>query len=125
MVQPIDREAFLAAAQALAEQSSALKPVSMPGLPACYSRQLITDHVFQAEDARTALKAAGMTIDRKVNAAIGLAQVLCDEAGRPLLDPWNPDHIRLLLSMPWSATSAVLGAEQSASPSDGGGTPNA
>ena len=97
MVQPIDRAAFLAALQAAAHP--ALTPTSLPGVGACFKRAVTAGDVLDADDAREALTAAGLTVDRKVNVAIGLAQTLCDEAGQPLLDPHNPDHIRLLIAV--------------------------
>lgn len=120
MVQPIDRAAFLAALQASAQP--ALKPASLPGVGDCWQRPVTAGDVLDASDARDALKAAGLTIDRKVDVAIGLAQALCDETGAPLLDPKNPDHIRLLIAQPWAVLRGALGADQ---PAAGDGSPNA
>ncbi len=109
MVQPIDHAAFLAALQATAQP--ALTPTTLPGVGACYKRAVTAGDVLDADDARDALKAAGLPEGRKVNVAIGLAQTLCDESGRPLLDPKNPDHIRLLIAQPWSVLRVALGAD--------------
>ena len=110
MVQPIDRAAFLAALQAAAQP--ALTPTTLPGVGACFKRPVTAGDVLDADDARDALKAAGLAIDRKVNVAIGLAQTLCDESGRPLLDPHKADHIRLLMAQPWSVLRGALGADE-------------
>lgn len=106
MVQPIDRSAFLAALQAAA--APALQGVDLPGIGPCYKRPVTAGDVLDADAAREALKAQGLSLDSKVNVAIGLAQTLCDEAGQPLLDARNADHIRLLLSLPWGSVRGVL-----------------
>lgn len=106
MVQPLDRAAFLAALQATA--TPALKPAHLPGVGSCWQRQVTAGDVIDADEARESLTAAGLTITRKVNVAIGLAQALCDESGNPLLDPHNPDHIRLLISQPWDVLKGAL-----------------
>jgi hypothetical protein len=106
MVQPIDRAAFLAALQAAAQPD--LQGVELPGIGACYKRRVTAGDVLDADDAREALKAAGLPLDRKTSVAIGLAQTLCDEAGRPLLDPKDPAHIRLLIALPWDTLRGVL-----------------
>lgn len=121
MVQPLDRAAFLAALQAAA--TPALKPAHLPGVGSCWQRPVTAGDVIDADDAREALKAAGLTITRKVNVAIGLAQALCDELGNPLLDPHNPDHIRLLIAQPWDVLKGALGADQPAKKE--GDSPNA
>lgn len=121
MVQPLDRAAFLAALQAAA--TPALKPAQLPGVGSCWQRPVTAGDVIDADDAREALKAAGLTITRKVNVAIGLAQALCDESGNPLLDPHNPDHIRLLIAQPWDVLKGALGADQPAKQE--GESPNA
>jgi len=120
MVQPIDRTAFLAAMAAAAEP--ALQGVSLPGVGDCFRRPLTAGDVLDAQDAREALQAAGMAIDRKVNMAIGLAQTLCDESGNPLLDAQNADHVRMLAALPWATVRGVLRADQAATEPDG---PNA
>jgi hypothetical protein len=120
MAQPIDRSAFLAALQAAAQP--ALTGTTLPGVGACFKRAVTAGDVLDADDARDALKAAGLTIDRKVNVAIGLAQTLCDESGGHLLDPQSPDHIRLLIAQPWSVLRGVLGADDATTGED---APNA
>lgn len=120
MVQPIDRAAIRAAMQAAAE--SPLTGITLPGIGACYKRSLTVNEVLEAEEVRKTLKAAGLTIDRKVDVAIGMAQTLCDEAGRPLLDAADPADIALLISLPWESVSAALKGEQ---PTAEGAAPNA
>jgi hypothetical protein len=107
MVQPMDRAAFLAALQSAAAPT--LKPAHLPGVGDCWQRQVTAGDVIDAEEARESLTAAGLTITRKVNVAIGLAQAFCDESGNPLLDPHNPDHIRLLIAQPWDVLKGALG----------------
>lgn len=106
MVQPIDRAAFLAALSAAAQPN--LQGVSLPGIGDCFKRSLTAGDVLDAEDVREALQAKGLVIDRKVNVAIGLAQSLCDESGRLLLDPKDPAHIQMLSSLPWATLRGVL-----------------
>ena len=120
MVQPLDRAAFLAALQAAAQP--VLQGVTLPGVGDCFKRQVTAGDVLDAEDARAALQAAGLTVDRKVNVAIGLAQCLCDEAGNPLLDPCNADHVRMLVALPWETLRGALGADKAATEAAG---PNA
>jgi hypothetical protein len=112
MEQPIDRAAFLAALQAAAQP--VLVGVDLPGVGACFKRALTAGDVLDAEEAREALKAAGLTVGRKESMAIGLAQSLCDESGVLLLDPCNPAHIRLLVAAPWTSLRGALGADQAA-----------
>ena len=118
MVQPIDHAAFLAALQAAA--APALQGVDLPGIGPCYKRPVTAGDVLDADEARDALKAQGLELDRKVNVAIGLAQTLCDESGCPLLDAKNADHIRLLVALPWGAVRGVLmpGDESAAEAAD-------
>jgi hypothetical protein len=120
MVAPIDRAAFLAAAFAAAQPS--LKGVTLPGVGDCWQRPLTAGDVLDAQDARDALAAAGLPADRKVNMAIGLAQTLCDEAGQPLFDPHNPDHVRALVALPWAAVQGLLVGDK---PGPEGDAPNA
>lgn len=120
MVQPIDRAAIRAAMHAAAQGS--LTGITLPGIGACYKRTLTVNEVLEAEEVRKTLKAAGLTIDRKVDVAIGLAQTLCDEAGRPLLNAADPADIDLLISLPWESVSAALKGEKSTAEGD---APNA
>lgn len=106
MLQFIDPAAFMAALSAAARPS--LQAVTLPGVGACYKRPVTVGDVLDAENAHAALVAAGITIDRKAGVAIGLAQTLCTESGQPLLDHGNPEHIRLLMSLPWEALRGVL-----------------
>lgn len=106
MVQPIDRAAFRAAMQAAADGT--LTGVTLPGIGACFKRRLTVNEVLEAEEVRKTLKAAGLTVDRKVDVAIGLAQALCDESGCPLLNPSDPADIALLIALPWESVRAAV-----------------
>ncbi len=105
-----DPAAFIAAAQALA--ATPLKAVSLPGLPACFKRELTAGDVIDAAGLRDKLKAEGLEIGRKVDIAIGLAQTLCSPAGRPIFDAGNRTHVEILLALPWKTLKAAAGAEE-------------
>jgi hypothetical protein len=102
-----DPAAFLAALQSAAVVAP--KPVTLPGVGACFKRALTTGDVLDAEDHRQALEAAGLKPDRKANMAIGLAQTLCGPTGQPVLNASDPAHIALLTALPWSVIKGLLG----------------
>lgn len=117
MLQYVDRAAILAALQSSAQ--AAMRPVTLPGIGVCYKRQLTAGDVLDADEIRDHLKASGLVVDRKVNMAIGLSQVLCDEAGAQILDPKDPAHIKLLINQPWAVLRAAVGADEAALPQEG------
>ena len=107
-----DPAAFIAAAQALG--AAPLKPVNLPGLPACFKRELTAGDVIDAAGLRDKLKAEGLEISRKVDIAIGLAQTLCGPGGRAIFDAGNRGHVEILLALPWKTLSAAAGADEEA-----------
>lgn len=106
MVQPIDHAAFLAALQAAA--APALQAIDLPGIGRCFKRTRTVQDLFEQERAIESLKEQGLASDYEVFVAVGLAQALCDEAGRPLLNPSSADDIRLILSLPSRSMDRVL-----------------
>lgn len=113
-MQAFDKEAFIAAAQALASQP--LKAVSLPGLPPCFRRVLTAGDVIDAAACRDKLVEAGLPLDAKVNVAIGLAQALCDPAGQPIFDAGNRAHIEVLSALPWESVRSVAGGSEASGP---------
>ena len=106
MVQPLDRAAFLAALQAAAQP--ALQAIELPGIGRCFKRTRTVHDLFEQEQAVVSLKQQGLDADYEVFVAVGLAQALCDEAGKPLLNPSSADDIRLILSLPSRSMDRVL-----------------
>lgn len=101
-----DAAAFLAAVQAAGKPAP--KPVTLPGLGACFRRQLTVADVDAASALREKLKASGKDINQGTNIAIGLAQVLCGPDGTPVFDVLNDEHLSLLAALPWSSVSAFM-----------------
>jgi hypothetical protein len=106
MNQPFDAAAFLAAVQAAAQ--AAPTPVTLPGVGACFKRELSVADVEGASAIRADLEKAGVDVTQGINIAIGLSQVLCGPDGTPIFDARNDAHRAMLAALPWSAVRQVM-----------------
>lgn len=109
MVQPFDREAFLAAARAAAAPK--LVGVTLAGVGACWVRPLTAGDWVNAQAAEAKLRADGVDVTPAMRMAIGLAQNLCGDQGQPIFEVNNLEHLQLLAGLPMEAvTEAMLKA---------------
>lgn len=102
---PSMRDAIRAAAAALA--ATPPKPITLPGIGACFKRALYVTDVVEADEIRAKRKTDGLPVDHKTNVCIGLAQTICDDQGALIFDPADPQDLALLSSIPWSAVRIV------------------
>jgi len=106
---PFDAAAFLAAVQAASQQPP--KPITLPGIGACFKRELSVADVEAASVRRAELQSSGTAVTSQTNIAIGLAQVLCGPDGVLIFDMRNPAHMALLTALPWASVSGVMQAD--------------
>ena len=124
MVQPFDREAFIAAARAAATPK--LVGVTLAGIGSCWVRPLTAGDWVNAQAMQVKLTGDGVEITPAMRMAIGLAQNLCGEEGQPIFDVNSLDHLKLLAGLPMEAvTEAMVKAGELRAMPAGGADPNA
>lgn len=95
----MNRADLLAAMAATAKQAPT--PVTIPGWGEVFVRSITVGEVeAQTSDTEGAKD--------KYRIARGVARVLCDAEGRPLLDPEDDEHVKLLSRQPWSLLRRII-----------------
>lgn len=104
----MDINKLMAAMNATADEKP--RPVEVPGWGTVYVKSLTVEEADIDEDE--------MEVDKKNRARIarGAAKLLCDEKGKRILDPNNPDHIALLKRQPWSLLRKIVAEPEAAAP---------
>jgi hypothetical protein len=102
----MDLKKLLAAMEATANEKP--RPVEIPGWGTVYVKSLTVEEADIDEDQ--------LEDDKKNRARVarGAAKLICDENGNRLLDPNNPDHIRLLKKQPWSLLRKIIAEPEDA-----------
>jgi len=85
--------------------TAAQKPtaVTVPGWGKVWVRSLTVDEV-DAQDEDTNDKKDRTRLSR------GAARLICDENGKRMFDPENPEDVKLLAAQPWNLVQMVLAA---------------
>lgn len=95
----MNRDALIAAMQATAAQAP--RPVTVPGWGEVFVRSVTVAEIeAQTEDTEGAKD--------KHKIARGVARVLCDADGNPILDATNDEHVQLIARQPWPLLRRIL-----------------
>lgn len=125
----MNREQLLAAMDTVAAEPP--RPVSIRGLGDVFIREITIGDVDQQiadrkeaerEEAKALEEGKPITAEmrRKRSLARGACRLLCDEAGRLLLDPNNPDDVAKMAKLPLRVLNAIDKASEQ-SPDDKSG----
>lgn len=106
MVQPFDREAFIAAAREASRPR--LVGVTIQGVGSCWVRPLTAGDWVNAQAAEARHAQAGIEITPSMRMAIGLAQNLCGDQGQPIFDVNNLEHLTMLAGLSMDAVSEAM-----------------
>lgn len=96
---------LLAAMDGLVKRADKPKAVTIKGLGTVHIRE-ITIGEIDAQIADTKDK------DDKLRMARGATRLLCDEHGKRLLDPVNPEHVAKMAQMPLRVLTAINATQE-------------
>lgn len=114
MAGAFDKAAFRAKAKALAELR--LLAVHLPGIGECWVRPLSAGDWVDSSVAQARLKEANVEVTARVRMAIGLAQNLCDDQGKPIFSIADLDDLNTLAALPMDVVNEALSKAQSLAP---------
>lgn len=97
----MNREELIAKMQVTAAQKPTA--VTVPGWGEVWVRALTVDEV-EAQNEDTSENADRTRLAR------GAARLICDETGKRVFDPENPEDLKLISSQPWALMQQILAA---------------